>query len=163
MDAVYWHRTSSKLIRNIDIEKANYRTPLLSVTTHTMCSSVSVVSIITAMVLTSFLCVSAATWPVFFTGWSSADYSWHAFTRNWVYGMENYDARHSSLLETTPTTHHHTVYYRTCWYQFSKTVCPTFSVTCTFRYKHSSADQLRFFRITKLCLHMYIFIHVHHS
>jgi len=68
-----------------------------------------------------------------------------------------------SVLETTTTTDKHTVCYSTCWYQFSETVSPTLSVTCTFKYKHSSVDQLRFFRITKLCFHIYIFIHVHHS
>jgi len=58
----------------------------------------------------------------------------------------------------TPTPHHHTVYY-----QIRQTVCPTLSVNCTFKYKHSSADQLPFFRITKLCFRIYIFTHVHHS
>jgi len=31
--------------------------------------------------------------------------------------------------------------YKTCWYQFSVTVCPTQSLNCTFKYKHSSVDR----------------------
>ena len=42
--------------------------------THTMCSSVSVVNILLQRYLqVSFLYVAAASWPVFFTGRSSAN------------------------------------------------------------------------------------------
>ena len=102
----YWYR------------KTNYRTPLLSVMPHTTCSSVSVVNTLLQWYL-QFFSVSTATWPVFFGVRVSAEYSWHVFTRNSrsVWNLTTIHDTHS-VLETTPTTHHHKVHYNTWWYKF---------------------------------------------
>jgi len=91
------------------------------------------------MILTIFLSVSTATWPVFFTARVSADYSWHLVTRSHTQVkrcVELVTTTHvtRSVLETTTSTHYTTVHYSTCWYQCRETVSPTLSVKYTFKY-----------------------------
>ena len=122
INTIYWYR------------KTNYRTPLLSAMTHTMCSSVSVVNALLQWYLQFFsvfqlllgLCSLQLGCRL-----TTADTYSHA--SDGAYGTTLYVTR--SVLEPTPTTRHHTVYYNTCWCQFSATVCPTLSVNCAFEYR----------------------------